>query len=74
MERGFVGMATMARAVMVVLVAVVPGGLLALAAYALARVVAVKMRVDEGSNTARLARAVAQVRLSDVWREARQVM
>lgn len=73
-QRGLVGMASVARVMSLILVVVVPGGLLVLGAFAMARVVAEKMRLDEGSGRLRLARAVSQVRLRDVWREARQVV
>lgn len=51
---------------------VVPGGLLVVAAYVLARTVAANMQVEQGSQRRRFARAVASVKLRDVWSNARR--
>jgi hypothetical protein len=58
----------------VVVLAIAPGGFLVLAAYLLARAVAEEMRHDAGPSGLRLARAVARVRLRDVWAQARRVL
>ncbi|GMU63654.1 MAG: hypothetical protein AMXMBFR34_54170 [Myxococcaceae bacterium] len=55
-----------------VLLAIAPGGLVVLLAFLLARTVAESMRRDEGPSGRRLARAVARVRLRDVWAQARR--
>lgn len=53
--------------------AVVPGGLLVLAAIVLARVVAERMQLEPGPGSRRFARAFATVRWSDVWRQTRRL-
>jgi hypothetical protein len=55
----------------VVMMAVMPGGLVLLAAFVLARLVAERMRAEQGPQSHRFARAVAQVRWGDVVRGAR---
>jgi len=54
--------------------AVVPGGLLVLAAWVLGKAVAERVKLEEGTAGRRLARAVAQVRWRDVWATARQTL
>lgn len=65
---------TWLRVLGVVVVAVAPGGLVVLAAFLLARAVAEAMRLDGGPSRRRLVRAVARVRLKDVWAQARRVV
>lgn len=65
---------TWLRVVAMVVVAVTPGGLVVIAAFLLARAVAASMRLEGGPSGRRLARAVARVRLKDVWAQARQVL
>jgi hypothetical protein len=67
-------MATWLRVLGVVLVAVTPGGLFVLVAWLLARAVAESMRTEHGPRGRRLARAVARVRLRDVWAQARRTV
>ncbi|MFO0597707.1 MAG: hypothetical protein U0228_20540 [Myxococcaceae bacterium] len=62
----------MVRVAMVMLMAVLPGGLLVLAAFILARAVATQMKLEQGSQSRRLARAFATVKLRDVWTSARR--
>jgi hypothetical protein len=59
------------KTVGLMLMVVVPGGLLLLSAFVLARLVAQQMRAIEGPQGRRLARAVATVRVRDVIRETR---
>jgi hypothetical protein len=74
----FVGASTSMFAVLRVLgllvMAVVPGGLLVLAAFVLGRAVAERVKLEQGTAGHRLARAVAQVRWRDVWASARQTL
>jgi hypothetical protein len=60
-----------ARTLVMLVVAVLPGGLLVLAAWILARVVRTQMQQVQGAQGARLARAVASVRWRDVWAETK---
>src|SRR5690349_16759245 len=53
---------------------VVPGGLLVLAAFVLARAWANAARLEQGTARRRLVRAVAQVRWRDVWTSAKQTL
>lgn len=62
----------MVRLAMVMTMVVLPGGLLVLAAFILARLVAQQMKVEQGPSGRRLARAVAHVKLRDAWSEARR--
>lgn len=62
------------RFLSVLLVVLVPGGLLVAAAVVLARLVAQQMRLEEGPQGRRLARAVATVRWRDVVKEARRAL
>jgi hypothetical protein len=52
--------------------AVVPGGLLFLAAFVLARAVAERVRLEQGTAGHRVARAFAAVSLREVWASAKQ--
>lgn len=61
---------TMTRLTILTMVVLMPGGLLALAAYLLARAVARQMQLEHGSHGQRFARAVSAVRLRDVWTHA----
>lgn len=56
---------------MVLLMVVVPGGLLIAGAWVLARLVVARMRLEEGPQSRRLARAVATLRWRDVYQHAR---
>ena len=60
----------MTRLTILMMVLVVPGGLVALAAYLLARAVARQMQLEQGSGGRRFARAVSAVQLRDVWTHA----
>lgn len=64
----------MLRAVLVGVMVVVPGGLLVLAAWVLARALAVQARQERGSAPRRYARAVAAVEWPQVWRHARSTL
>lgn len=66
------GGTNMLRLAMLMMMVVVPGGLLVVAAYVLARTVAANMQVEQGSQRRRFARAVASVKLRDVWSNARR--
>ena len=59
-----------ARTLMMLAVALVPGGLLVLTAWVLARVVRHRMQEASGAQGVRLVRAVVSVRWGDVWSEA----
>ncbi|MBL8912222.1 MAG: hypothetical protein JNM17_16140 [Archangium sp.] len=63
----------MFRLAMLMMMVVVPGGLLVVAAYVLARTVAANMQVEQGTQSRRFARAVASVKLRDVWSNARSL-
>ncbi len=63
-----------ARFVSVLLAVVIPGGLVVLAAWTLARLVHARMQADQGPQGQRLARAFATVQLRDVVREARRML
>jgi hypothetical protein len=67
-------MAGVAKVLGLLVMAVVPGGLLFLAAFVLARAVADGMRREEGPTGRRAARAFAAVRLRDVWTSAKQTL
>ncbi len=59
------------RVLGLLVMAIVPGGLLVLAAYVLGKAVADRVKLEHGTAGHRLARAVAQVRFRDVWSAAR---
>jgi hypothetical protein len=60
-----------AKTLMRVVVALLPGGLVMLAAFILGRVVRARMLQETtGAQGVRLVRAVASVRFRDVWAEA----
>ena len=65
-------MAGSLRTLVMLAVALVPGGLFVLATWILGRVVAHRMAELDGAQGARLARAVASVRWQDVWHETRR--
>jgi hypothetical protein len=67
-------MVAASRVFSVVVMVLVPGSLLVVAAWVLARLVASQMRQGDGPQTRRLARAVATVRLKDVVKEARALL
>ncbi len=60
----------MTRLMILTMVVLIPGGLVALAAWLLARTIARQMQLEQGSNGRRLVRAVSVVRLRDVWSHA----
>lgn len=63
----------MTRVLTLTLLLVLPGGLVVLLAWVLARTIAQQMRLQEvGTGGQRFARAVATVRLRDVWVHTRQ--
>jgi len=64
-------MVSLMRVVGVLVMVVIPGGLLVLLAFVLGKVVANGVKHEQGTRGRRLARAVARVRLRDVWREAK---
>ena len=61
---------TMTRLTILTMVLVVPGGLVALAAYLLARAIVRQMQLEQGPGSRRFARAVSAVRLRDIWNHA----
>ncbi|MBL8957102.1 MAG: hypothetical protein JNK82_40390 [Myxococcaceae bacterium] len=67
-------MAAVAKVLGLLVMAVLPGGLLLLAAFVLARMVAQGMSREEGTTGRRMSRAFAQVRLRDVWTSAKQTL
>jgi hypothetical protein len=68
------GLSVMLRLSTLVVVMVFPGALLVLAAWVLAHAVAERMRAEQGTQGRRLARAVATVRLREVWSQARRLV
>jgi hypothetical protein len=62
------------RVVGVLAMAVIPGGLLVLAAFILGKAVAERVRLEQGTAGRRLVRAVAQVHWRDVWAAARHTL
>jgi hypothetical protein len=63
-----------AKTLMMLAVALMPGGLLVLAAWVLGRAVRLRMQETTGAQGARLVRAVAAVRWRDVWSEAKHAV
>ena len=63
-----------ARTLLMLAVALMPGGLLFLMAWILGRVVRNRMQETTGAQGARLVRAMAAVRWRDVWSEARHAV
>ena len=55
-------------------IAVLPGGLLILAAFVLGRAVAQAARAQQGTTGRRFARAMAAVSLREVWTSAKQTL
>lgn len=72
-RRGVTVMVAVSKVLSVVVMVLVPGGLLIAAAYVLARLVTQQMKLEQGPQGHRLARAVATVRWSDVMRETRKL-
>lgn len=66
-------MVAVSKVLSVVVMVLVPGGLLIAAAYVLARLVTQQMKLEQGPQVHRLARAVATVRWRDVMRETRKL-
>lgn len=64
-------MAAVIKMFAAVLMVVIPGGLLVMAAFILARVVAEKLKAAEGGPH-RYKRALSGLKLRDVWNEARR--
>lgn len=67
-------MVAASKVLSVLVMVVVPGGLLVAAAFVLARLVTQQMRLEEGPQGRRFARAVAAVRWRDVVREAKRLV
>ncbi len=67
-------MITMVRALGILLMMLMPGGLVLLALFIVSRVIAEGMRREQGSSSHRFARAFASVRWPEIWREARAVI
>lgn len=65
---------SMMRAMTMLLMLVLPGGLVALAAWLFARAVAMHLQHETGDFGHRLARAVSAVSFRDVWRDARSTL
>ena len=63
-------MAAVMRVMAAVLMAVIPGGLLVFSAFVLARLVANRVRSQQGPH--RLSQAVASIAVRDVWNETRR--
>jgi hypothetical protein len=63
-------MAALIRIVAVVFMAVMPGGLLVLAAFVLARLIAARVRAQQGPR--RFTHAVSGMTFRDVWNETRR--
>ena len=62
----------MMRVMTLTMMVLMPGGLLVLAAWMLARTIATQMRLEEGPGGRRFARAVSAVRFRDVWSNTRR--
>ena len=67
-------MVAMAKGMTVLLMAVLPGGLLVLCLFVLARLVVQRMALQQGNSGQRLARALVSVRLKDIVSQARQTL
>jgi hypothetical protein len=66
-----VTLATLLKAASLLIMIIVPGGLLALSAFVLAKLVSEKMHNDSGPHGLRFVRAVKTVKWSDVVRQTR---
>jgi hypothetical protein len=64
-------MAALMKVLGLVVMAVVPGGLLVLAAFVLGRALAAGVKVEQGTAGRRVARAVVNLKWRDVWAQAR---
>lgn len=62
----------MLRLITLTLLVLLPGGLLMVAAYILARTISRQMELEQGTQGHRFARAVSTVRFRDVWSHTRQ--
>ncbi len=62
----------MLRLMTLTVMVLVPGGLVLLALFMLTRTIARKMRLEQGPNGHRFARAVSAIRFSEVWSDTRQ--
>ena len=67
-------MAAAAKVLGLLAMAILPGGLLILAAFVLGRAVAQAAKAEEGTMGRRFARAMAAVSLRDVWTSAKQTL
>lgn len=63
-------MTALIRIVAVVFMAVLPGGLLVLSAFILARIIATRVRAQQGPH--RFAQAISAMTFRDVWNETRR--
>jgi hypothetical protein len=61
----------MLRLTTLTLLVLLPGGLLVLAAFVLARAIARQMQLEQGTGGHRFARAVTNVRFREVWSHTR---
>jgi hypothetical protein len=62
----------MLRLITLTFLVLLPGGLLMVAAYILARTISRQMQLEQGTQGHRFARAVSAVRFRDVWSHTRQ--
>lgn len=67
-------MAGVARVLGLLVMAVMPGGLFVVAAFVLGRFLTERFRLEQGTAGHRAARAMAAVRLRDVWTSAKQTL
>lgn len=63
-------MTALIRIVAVVFLAVLPGGLLVVSAFVLARIMAARVRAQQGPH--RFSQALAATTLRDIWNETRR--
>jgi hypothetical protein len=63
----------MPKVALVALVAVLPGGLLILGAWVLAKIVAERMQRLDGTHSQRLLRALGGIRMNDLRAAARRI-
>jgi hypothetical protein len=63
----------MPKVALVALVAVLPGGLLILGAWVLAKIVAERMQRLDGTHSQRLLRALTGIRMTDLRDAARRI-
>ena len=67
-------MAAVMKVLGLLVAAVMPGGLLVVLAYMLARAISDAMANEEGTRAIRLSRAWARLRWRDVWTSAKQTL